>query len=95
MKFFKKTYKFICSECGEFAHTEREYCENCGEQALRKATKDDYEKYEKKRLSAEKETARKLKETRIETVKAEKAAAKAEKEAKKEANKTEKKREEI
>lgn len=49
MKTFKKTFKFICEECGEFSHTEHEYCEKCGAKALRKAIKDDYVKYETKK----------------------------------------------
>ncbi|MHA2471946.1 MAG: hypothetical protein ACXAES_01795 [Promethearchaeota archaeon] len=49
MKTFKKTFKFICDECGEFSYTERECCEKCGVQSLRMATKDDYSKYEKKK----------------------------------------------
>jgi uncharacterized OB-fold protein len=43
-KLFKKTYEFICSECGEFAHTMNEYCERCGTRGtLHKAHKSDYE----------------------------------------------------
>ncbi|MFX1389123.1 MAG: hypothetical protein ACFE9Z_03555 [Promethearchaeota archaeon] len=29
-KLFRQTYKFICSDCGEFSHTLYEYCEKCG-----------------------------------------------------------------
>lgn len=46
IKRFKKTYKFICDDCGEFLHTKMEFCEKCGGTALRKATKEDYLKYE-------------------------------------------------
>ena len=46
-KLFKKTYKFICSECGEFSHTDREYCENCGSHnSIRSAKGNDYKKAE-------------------------------------------------
>lgn len=42
---FKKTYRYVCSSCGEFTHTLTEYCEKCGEKdSLRKATKEDYKK---------------------------------------------------
>ena len=50
MKTFKKTFKFICDECGEFAHTEREYCEICGKKTLRNAKNDDYAKHEKESM---------------------------------------------
>ena len=46
MKRFKKTYKIICDECGEFLHTKMEFCEKCGATAMRKATREDYSKYE-------------------------------------------------
>ena len=39
-KLFKKTYKFICSSCGEFSHTDREYCEICGEKFTTKRGKN-------------------------------------------------------
>jgi len=29
-KLFRKTYRFVCSDCGEFSHTLNEYCEMCG-----------------------------------------------------------------
>ena len=42
-KDFRKTYPYICSECGEFNHSLREYCENCGAQnSLISAKKADY-----------------------------------------------------
>lgn len=45
-KLFKKTYKYICSNCGEFSHTFTDYCEMCGKEGgIREANKDDYEKY--------------------------------------------------
>jgi uncharacterized OB-fold protein len=45
-KLFKKTYKYICSSCGEFSHSPRDYCETCGKEgSIREATKGDYEKY--------------------------------------------------
>ncbi|MFX0028906.1 MAG: hypothetical protein ACFE8B_06840 [Candidatus Hermodarchaeota archaeon] len=48
IKLFKKTYPFICDKCGEFAHTEQEYCDKCGaSNSLRKAEKADYKKQNK------------------------------------------------
>ena len=44
IKLFKKTFPYICNECGEFAHTQHKYCDKCGAEALRKALKEDYEK---------------------------------------------------
>ncbi|MFX0080663.1 MAG: hypothetical protein ACFE94_02820 [Candidatus Hodarchaeota archaeon] len=88
MKIFKKTFKFICDKCGEFAHTETEYCESCGEKSLRKATKDDYAKYEREKMRKTREDKAVMEETR----KAEKAdikAEKAEEKAKKEVEKAE------
>lgn len=47
-KLFKKTYPFICDKCGEFAHTDQEYCDKCGaSNSLRKAEKADYKKANK------------------------------------------------
>ncbi|MEJ2296580.1 MAG: hypothetical protein P8Y23_17675, partial [Candidatus Lokiarchaeota archaeon] len=41
---FKKTHVYICSNCKEFFHTYREYCENCGEKdVIHYATEEDYE----------------------------------------------------
>jgi rRNA maturation endonuclease Nob1 len=49
-KLFKNTYKFICSSCGEFSHTNRDYCEVCGKQdTIHKASKKDYELYFEKK----------------------------------------------
>ena len=46
-KLFKIAYKFICSECGEFIYSDREYCETCGSQnSIRSATRKDYKKIE-------------------------------------------------
>ena len=42
---FKVTYPYICSNCGAFAHTIYEFCEKCGEPALRKAKKEDYKNH--------------------------------------------------
>lgn len=48
-KLFMKTFKYICSECGEFSDSLREYCEKCGaKESIRIATKNDYKKHEKK-----------------------------------------------
>jgi len=93
MKTFKKTYKFICDECGEFAYTEMEYCERCGKKTLRKATKEDYANYENKTIRTAKEDrivfdkAQKAEKVEIKaekaTEKAKKAVEKAEKAAEK------------
>ena len=46
-KLFKKTYKYICSNCGKFSHTFREYCEFCGtKNGIRKAKHEDYKMHE-------------------------------------------------
>jgi len=47
MKTFKKTFKFICDSCGEFLHADSQYCEKCGAETVRLATKEDYEKHGK------------------------------------------------
>ncbi len=59
IKSFKKTFKFICNDCGEFTHTNTEYCEKCGAKSLRAATKEDYDKYEQKATAYHKETKKK------------------------------------
>ncbi|MFX0104887.1 MAG: hypothetical protein ACFE75_05310 [Candidatus Hodarchaeota archaeon] len=79
IKLFKKTFKFICDECGKFAHTEREYCEKCGAQALRKATKDDYIKYESEAMKKAKENKNTVVKARKESQKARKIFEKTEK----------------
>ena len=44
-KLYKKTYPYICSSCGKFTHTLRDYCESCGKQgAIVDAKKEDYKK---------------------------------------------------
>ncbi|MFW9942209.1 MAG: hypothetical protein ACFFFT_14315 [Candidatus Thorarchaeota archaeon] len=49
-KLFKKTYPFVCDKCGEFAHTKYDFCDKCGaEDTLRKALKEDYINYKKKK----------------------------------------------
>jgi len=45
-KKFKKTFKYICKECGNFLHTKREICKRCGARTSRKATEDNYVKIE-------------------------------------------------
>ena len=45
IKSFKKTFRFICNKCGEFSHTRTEFCEKCGFNDIRKATKNDYSKF--------------------------------------------------
>ncbi|MHA2007065.1 MAG: hypothetical protein ACXABO_05710 [Promethearchaeota archaeon] len=45
-KLFRRTYPFICEKCGEFAHTQHEFCDKCGtENSLRKAGKVDYKNH--------------------------------------------------
>jgi len=42
-KNFRKTYLYICSECGEFSHTIYDYCDKCGaKDAVHIAHKKDY-----------------------------------------------------
>jgi hypothetical protein len=79
IKLFKKTFKFICDDCGEFTHTETEYCEKCGANALRKATGDDYMKHEKIAVEYHKETKKKHDETKKEAKQEAKKAKKAKK----------------
>jgi rRNA maturation endonuclease Nob1 len=44
-KLYKKTYPYICSNCGKFTHSKREFCESCGKKgAILNATKQDYKK---------------------------------------------------
>jgi len=105
MKIFKKTFKSICDSCGEFLHTDTQYCEKCGAETVRKATKEDYSKYEiiaeKKHKESKKESeGLKREDDRVkkeadkvkkEADRVKKEARKAEKEAKKEAERAEKK----
>ena len=86
IKTFKKTFQFICEQCGEFAHTETEYCEICGTKTLRKATKEDYAKYEREKMRETKETRAVF----LEAQKVEKAEIKIEKAVGKEADKAKK-----
>ncbi|MFX0104552.1 MAG: hypothetical protein ACFE75_03565 [Candidatus Hodarchaeota archaeon] len=45
---FKDNYPFICDKCGQFLkYLKSGYCQNCGAEAVRKATDIDYENYEK------------------------------------------------
>jgi len=75
IKLFKKAYKFICNNCGKFLHTETEYCEKCGEKAVRKATKEDYSKYKEIAIKKAEETKKRIEEAK----RAEKAKKTAEK----------------
>ncbi|MFW9969566.1 MAG: hypothetical protein ACFFDF_05145 [Candidatus Odinarchaeota archaeon] len=83
MKTFKKTFKLICDSCKEFTHTDTQYCENCGSDTLRKATKDDYERYEKIATQKSKESRHVADELRKEDNKIKKDADKVRKEEKK------------
>jgi len=84
MKVFKKTFKFICGECGNFSTTQTEYCEKCGANAVRQATHEDYSKREKEGKAgiAERRTKMRAEE------KAEKAEKRAEEKAEKKAEET-------
>ncbi|NVM38053.1 MAG: hypothetical protein HWN81_20835 [Candidatus Lokiarchaeota archaeon] len=93
MKRYKKTFKFICDECGKFLHTKMEYCEKCGSKALRKATKEDFSKYETKGKAKKAERKTETAERRTEKKAGEKIE-KAEKKAEEKAEKAEKKAEE-
>ncbi|MFX0006423.1 MAG: hypothetical protein ACFFA7_02255 [Promethearchaeota archaeon] len=44
-KLFKKTFPYICEDCGEFAHTLHKFCDKCGANALRKASNKDYKNH--------------------------------------------------
>ncbi|MFX1235739.1 MAG: hypothetical protein ACFFBY_14490, partial [Promethearchaeota archaeon] len=45
-KDYTKTFRYICSNCHEFANTLREYCESCGaKDTLKRATREDYHNY--------------------------------------------------
>ena len=42
-KLYRMTYKFVCSDCGEFSHTLNKYCEICGAlDTVHVAKKKDY-----------------------------------------------------
>lgn len=92
MKTFKKTFILICDECGKFAHTKMEYCENCGAQAIRKATKEDYKRYERETISREKERKDLFEKTEKTRMVADRAEMKVEKAAKKAEGRAEKAR---
>ncbi|MFX0033018.1 MAG: sialidase family protein [Candidatus Hermodarchaeota archaeon] len=43
---YMKTFRYICSNCHEFANTLREYCERCGEKnTLKRASREDYQNF--------------------------------------------------
>ncbi|MFW9901957.1 MAG: hypothetical protein ACFFDY_11855 [Candidatus Thorarchaeota archaeon] len=89
IKRFKKTYKFICDDCGEFMHTKTEYCEKCGSNNMRKAKHDDYIKYETKQKSDLAQERAVVKAERVEK-RAEEKAERAEKRAVEKAERAEK-----
>jgi hypothetical protein len=62
MKTFRETFKFICERCGEFSQTIRGYCKKCGAHVSRKATKEDYTKFELMREESDDMTLGKEKE---------------------------------
>jgi hypothetical protein len=93
MKTFKKSFKFLCDECGEFAQSEAEYCDKCGTKTMRKATNDDYTKYEKGRMRDDKRGASKTRKEFEKAKKDKKAGVKAGKAAGKAAEKVKKAKE--
>ena len=45
-KTFRAAFPYICTNCGEFSNSEKEYCEKCGNKdILRKTTREDYENH--------------------------------------------------
>ncbi|MHA2429416.1 MAG: hypothetical protein ACXACC_00145 [Promethearchaeota archaeon] len=55
---------YICTNCGEFSSTEKEYCEHCGKRdTLRKTTREDYEKQTEKAITEIRKFIRKWDET--------------------------------
>jgi rRNA maturation protein Nop10 len=46
---FRRTFPFVCDECGEFTYTILEHCQKCGLQTVRKATSADYKNYAKEK----------------------------------------------
>jgi hypothetical protein len=83
MKTFKKTFKLICDSCGEFTHTDTQYCEKCGAEAVRPATKEDYEKHSKEADDKIKESRKVADGLRKEDDKVKKKADKVKKEKRK------------
>jgi predicted RNA-binding Zn-ribbon protein involved in translation (DUF1610 family) len=90
MKMFKKTYKKICDSCGQFVHTDTQYCEKCGSEAIRKATKQDYAKHDKIATTESKTSKKHTHEVQMEDIKVKKEADRVEKEVDK-ADKAERK----
>ncbi|MFX0040331.1 MAG: hypothetical protein ACFFCY_08100 [Promethearchaeota archaeon] len=82
-KMFKKTYKLICDSCGEFTHSSTQYCEKCGSEAIRKATKEDYAAHERKEVVESKESRKHTEEVQKEDAKIKKETDRVEKEARK------------
>ena len=46
-KSIKKSFKFLCNECGEFFPTSTEHCDKCGSRDIRKATNKDLSRFTK------------------------------------------------
>jgi hypothetical protein len=45
-KVFRASFPYICTSCGEFANSEKEFCEKCGKKGtLRNTSREDYERY--------------------------------------------------
>ncbi len=90
MKTFKKTFKLICDSCGEFTHTDTQYCEKCGAEAIRPATKEDYEKHGKAADEKSKESRKVADGLRKEAGKVKKEADRVKKEKRKAAKEADK-----
>ena len=51
-KTFKKSFPYICSNCGEYSYTKMEYCEHCGKKdTIIRMIKEVYEKYLEKTIN--------------------------------------------
>ena len=51
LKTFKKLYRFICDKCDNLYNKKVEYCGKCGNQEIREATEEDFERVLKGLLS--------------------------------------------
>ena len=52
-KTFKKSFPYICSNCGEYSYTKKEYCEHCGKKdTIIRMIKEVYEKYHEKTMNS-------------------------------------------
>jgi hypothetical protein len=45
-KIFRDSFPYICTNCGEFSNSEKEFCEKCGKKdSLRKTAREDYDNH--------------------------------------------------